>query len=253
MTDPSQSSAGAEPASAPSGDSSSSLRPPDRQLARWGGIAGIAGVVSLLASVVVVVSMGLPDASDVETLTDFADIETGRILEHFCYLGAVVMFALHALALSRLLTRANPAAALFGGALAMFGYLAMAASAVLHVSTAPLAELYTSPVTPAADLPAIEYAWHGAQSVFDTMLATGLLLAPSGIILLGIAMMDSAEFGRRLGWFAIVAGALGLVGAAVEVVDTALEFSAFSVLVIVLFHLVAGIRTLRLGRQTTAS
>ena len=38
----------------------------------------------------------------------------------------------------------------------------------------------------------------------------------------------------------------------IEVVDTALEFSAFSVLVIVLFHLVAGIRTLRLGRHTTA-
>ena len=47
----------------------------------------------------------------------------------------------------------------------------MAASSLLHVSTAPLAELYTDPDTAPEDLPAIEYAWHGAQSVFDTMLA----------------------------------------------------------------------------------
>jgi hypothetical protein len=202
----------------------------------------------MIGAVAVVIGLGLPDASDVETLTDFADIETGRILEHFFYLGAVVMFALHALALGRLLARANPAAALFGNALAVFGYLVMAASAVLHVSTAPLAELYASPETPAADLPAIEYAWHGAQSVFDTMLATGLLLAPSGILLLGIAMMRAPEYGSRLGWLGVAMGTLGLAGAAVEVIEPDLEVSALSVLAIVVFHFAAGVRTLRLGR-----
>ena len=124
------------------------------------------------------------------------------------------------------------------------------ASAVLHVSTAPLAELYTSPETPAADQPSIEYAWHAAQSVFDTMLATGLLLAPSGILLLGIAMLSSPAFGSRLGWFAVVMGALGLAGAAIEVIEPDLEFSAFSVLTIVVFHLVVGIRTVQLGRRS---
>jgi hypothetical protein len=219
----------------------------DRQLSRWGGRAGIAGVILMLGTVGVVVGMGLPDASDVETLTDFADIETGRILEHFFYLGAVVMFALHVLVLQRLLARANPAAALFGAALAAFGYVVMAASAVLHVSTAPLAELYTSPDTPSGDLPSIEYSWHAAQSVFDTMLATGLLLVPSGIVLLGIAMLNSPSFGPRLGWFAVVMGALGLAGAAIEVIEPDLEFSAFSVLTIVVFHLAAGVRTVKLG------
>ncbi len=140
-----------------------------------------------------------------------------------------------------------PAAALFGAALAAFGYVAMAVSAVLHVSTAPLAELYTSPDTPSGDLPSIEYSWHAAQSVFDTMLATGLLLVPSGIMLLGIAMLNSPSFGPRLGWFAVVMGALGLAGAAIEVIEPDLEFSAFSVLAIVVFHLAAGVRTVKLG------
>ena len=52
---------------------------PDRRMIRWGGLAGLGGVVLLVGAVVVVVSLGLPDASDVETLTDFDDIEAGRI------------------------------------------------------------------------------------------------------------------------------------------------------------------------------
>jgi len=70
----------------------------EEEMRRWGGVAGVAGGLFPIASLVVVVSMGLPDASDVETLTDFANIETGRIIEHFVYLGSVVCFALAALA-----------------------------------------------------------------------------------------------------------------------------------------------------------
>ena len=67
--------------------------------------------------------MGLPDASDVETLTDFADIESGRIAEHFLYLGALILFALHVLVLHRLLKTAHQAAALFGAAVAEIGLI----------------------------------------------------------------------------------------------------------------------------------
>lgn len=45
------------------------------------------------------VGLGLPDASDPETLIDFADIEAGRVAEHFLYLGALILFAVHLLAL----------------------------------------------------------------------------------------------------------------------------------------------------------
>ena len=221
----------------------------DRQLSRWGGLAGIAGVGLMLGAVGVVVGFGLPDAADAETLTDFADIETGRILEHLCYLGAVIMFALHTLVLGRLLRRAHPAAALFGTAVATFGFVVMAAGAVLHVSTRPLAELYTSPDTPAGDLVSIEHAWYGAQSVFDTMLLTGVLLVPIGIVLLGVAMLNAPAFGRRLAWMSVVLGAVGMLGAAAEIVDSTLEFSALSVGAMVVFHLVTGLRTLTVGRN----
>ena len=222
---------------------------PDRQLWHWGGVAALAGVASMVATVAVVVGFGLPDASDVETLRDFGDIETGRILEHFLYLGALVMFALHVVVLNRLLAQAHRPAALFGTVVAEFGLVILAASSMLHVSTAPLSELYTDPDTPADDLASIEYAWHGAQSVFDTMLATGLLLVPIGIVLFGLAMLRAPEFGPRLTWLAIAIGALGFVGAVIEAVDRNLELSALAVLAMVVFHLSTGWRTLTLARE----
>ena len=221
-----------------------------RQLSRWGGVAALAGVASLVGSVIVVVALGLPDASDPETLTDFAVIESGRIAEHFFYLGALMFFALHVFVLHRLLKGAHPAAALFGTVLQAFGLVILAASAMLHVSTAPLARLYSAPDTPTEDLPAIEYAWHAAQSVFDMMLTTGVLLIPIGIALFGVAMRSSLLYGRWLSWAAIGLGLVGTIGAAIEVVDTESDMAALSVLAMVLFHLLVGWRTLTLGTNT---
>lgn len=219
---------------------------PDRELLRWGGVAGLGGVALMLATVAVVTALGLPDASDVETLVDFADIESGRIAEHLLYLGALVMFALHVTVLHRLLRPAHPAAALFGTVTALFGYVILAASAMLHVSTAPLAELYTD--AGPDELQPIESAWHAAQSVFDTMLATGLLLVPAGIVLLGIAMRRAAAFGTQLTTFTLALGAVGVAGAVIEIIDTTTELSALAVLALVLFHLATGWRTLAMGR-----
>lgn len=67
----------------------------------------------------------------------------------------------------------------------------------------------------------IEYAWHGTQSVFDAMLATGVLLVP-----------------------------IGILGAVISIVDTTSDASAASVLAIVAFHLATGWRTLKLAEET---
>lgn len=224
----------------------------DVQLSRWGGTAALGGVAVMVATVGVVVGAGLPEASDAETLTDFAAIKSGRIAEHFLYLGAVVLFALHVSVLRRLLRNAHPAASLFGGVVAMFGLVIMAASSLLHVSTSPLADLYESQDANPADQRAIEYSWHAAQSVFDTMLATGVLLVPIGLALFGVAMWQTTSFGRRLASFSVGLGAVGLVGAAISIVDPASDASAVSVLAMTLFFLSVGWRTLNLSRKASA-
>lgn len=239
-------------AAAPSAPPDNRLPQPstaDGQLLRWGGWAGLGGGLALIASFVVVSAGGLPDASDVETLIDFENIEAGRIAEHFLYLGSLMLFALHVFVLHRVLRPAHQAAALFGTVFAAFGLAIMAASSLLHVSTAPLADLYNAPDATPEDQRAIEFAWHGAQSVFDTMLATGALLAPIGIALFGLAMRSGSAFGPRLAWFAIVVGLAGAAGAAVGVADPGSLFLAVGVLTIAVFHLTVGWRTLQLGRK----
>lgn len=231
------------------GESSYSDQGPDRQLSRWGGFAGMAGAILMLGAGVVVGVLGLPDASDVETLTDFADIKSGRIAEHVLYLGSLMMFALHTFVLYRLLEKAHPAAALFGTVTASFGLVIMAASSMLHVATSPLADMYTDSDTPPEDLASIEYAWHGAQSVFDTMLATGVLLVPLGIVLFGIAMRNAPEFGPRLTWLALGLGTVGIIGATIAIVDPGSEFAALSVLGAAVFYLSSGWRTFALGNS----
>ncbi len=203
----------------------------------------------MLGAVVVVVALGLPDASDPETLTDFADIESGRIAEHFLYLGALIMFTLHVFVLHRLLRPTHAAAALFGTVVAASGLAIMAASSMLHVSTAPLADLYTAPDTSPENQQMIEYAWYGAQSVFDTMLATGVLLVPIGILLFGIAMRSTPAFGPRLTWLTIGLGIVGIIGATIEAIVTGSDLSAASVLAIVVFNLSVGWPTLTLGNN----
>jgi hypothetical protein len=235
--------------SAPHRESPGSERSADRQLRRWGGVAGLSGGILMVGTAVTVGVLGLPDASDVETLRDFADIESGRIAEHFLYLGALMLFALHCLVLYRFLKKDHPAAALFGTAMAEFGLAIMAASSLLHVATSPLADLYTSPETPPEDLPSIEYAWHAGQSVFDTMLATGVLLVPIGIVLLGIAMRSAPAFGAGLSWLAFGLGTAGIVGATIAVVEPGSAFLAASVLAIVVFFVSSGWRTLTLGNK----
>lgn len=215
----------------------------DRQLLRWGGVAGVAGAVCMFSTLAVVMVLGLPDASDVETLTDYPDIAAGRMAEHFLYLGALVLFSLHVLVLHRMLRPAHPAAALFGTATAVMGFITMAASSMLHISTAPLSDLYQAAAP--GDLAAIEAAWVGAQSVFDTMLATGVLLVPIGLVLFGLAMRRFPAIASSITWLTLGLGAVGAVGAFIAIIDPGSMFSAISVLGMTVVMLATGWQMLK--------
>ncbi len=225
-------------------------RPPDARLRAWGGAVGIGGVLMLLGSVIVVVSLGLPDASDVETLRDFDDIRSGRIAEHLFYLGALVSFALQIVVLQRLLDTVDRAASLFGAVVGSFGFAILAASSMLHVSTAALSDRYADPGASASDRAAIEHSWAGAQSVFDTMLVTGLLLVPVGIVLIGVAMWRASWCGPWLARTSIGLGVLGFAGALAEAIDTSNDLSAISVLAMTVFAVTVGWRMLHPGAHS---
>ena len=81
------------------------------------------------------------------------------------------------------------------------------------------------------------------------MLATGLLLVPIGIALMGLALRGSDLYGRWLSWIAIILGLVGTIGAAIEVVDTDSDLSALGVLAMVVFHLLVGWQTMTLSTK----
>jgi hypothetical protein len=87
--------------------------------------------------------------------------------------------------------------------------------------------------------------------VFDTMLATGVLLVPIGIVLLGIGMRRAPAFGPRFAMFTIALGTVGIIGAVIAVIEPGSMAAAGSVLAITLFHLSIGWRTLTLGNDAT--
>ncbi len=82
------------------------------------------------------------------------------------------------------------------------------------------------------------------------MLATGVLLVPIGIVLLGIAMRYTTAFGSGLTKLTIGLGMVGTIGAVVAIVNPGSMFSAASVLAIVVFHLTTGRRTVTLGSSS---
>lgn len=117
-------------------------RGPD-STARWGGLAGVLGSILMVVTfgwVAVFVGTEAPGAQ--EAVARFPEIRLARTVENGLYLGVLLLWVLHSLALYRALRRTRPAAALFGTALLVLGLGVLAAGALPHVATAPIAEMY---------------------------------------------------------------------------------------------------------------
>ena len=96
---------------------------------RWGGISGIAGSLLMIVTFGFVVAFVGMDITPSESLTRFADIRTARTVENTLYLGIVLLWVVHSLALYRVLRRTSPTPALFGTTLSVLGLVLLAAGA----------------------------------------------------------------------------------------------------------------------------
>jgi hypothetical protein len=218
----------------------------DTRLLRQGGMAGVLGSILLLGAFAVVIAFGLPDVSETETLLRYPEISTARIVENILYLAALVLMMIHILALYRTLRRKSLAASLFGSAVDILGLAVLICGALLHLATAPLADLHGSAA--AQDKATVVLVWQGVQSVFDTLLVTGAVLVPFGLIALGLAMPRSPSFGAAIGWVGLGLGTVGLLGSAVAVVDPGSPAVAASILSMVGFHAIVGVKSYRQPR-----
>jgi hypothetical protein len=193
---------------------------------------------------VVVGTLSLPDTSGAESLRRFPEIQQARVVENLLYLAAVVFWAVQHDLLHRLLSSTGPVLTSAARTVGLLAVAALAASALLNLSTAPMSQTYQQ--AGEADRDRVVQAWTAAQAVMDAMLITGALLLPVTVVLFGVALRSL--MGPALGWSAVALGAAGVVGATLAAANGPSSLAAVSILGALVFHLAVGVRCIRLSR-----
>ena len=156
----------------------------DRAMIRRGGLAGLGGSAALFAAFATYPIFDLPEVDKVESLTNFPEIVTGRIFENSLYLAALVLWAVHFVALGRAVrTTANPTRSLVP-VVGVFGLMIMAAGALIHVATLELSDRYIAAAGNETLQANIVLVWQGAQAIFNTLLVTGAAIVPLAMAVL---------------------------------------------------------------------
>ena len=220
------------------------LGPLDRRLLRGAGLTGTVGSLLLLATFLLVGALGLPDPFTPESLFRFPEIQYARTAENLLYLAAIVLWAVHHELLHRVLRVAAPVSSAAARTVGSLGAAVLAAGALLHVATATMSQAYQQAAE--TDRSVVVLAWQAAQGVMDALLVTGALLLPAAVVLVGIALCRGLS--PILGRGAVVVGTVGTAAAVGAATGLPSALVAVSVLATLTFHLVAGIRWLRLSR-----
>jgi predicted membrane channel-forming protein YqfA (hemolysin III family) len=223
----------------------------ERSVLRWGGLAGmLGGILFILTWVIVGLGpVGMEDPADLAGwVTRFPDIRAARVVENLVYLVALILEVALFLALYRALRRTSLAPALFGSVLGILGLVVYMVGALPHVTHAPLSDLYLAPGANPEAKATIALMWQATWGIFDAVLYVGFFVVPTGLILLGVAMLGSPAFGKGLGWVSIVLGVLGLVAAILQMVDPSSMIGAGSYFACLIFYLVLGWKVFGLSR-----
>ena len=222
----------------------------ERGFLRWGGIAGMAGAVLMLAVFVFVGAVVGPDPAGPDgPISRFPEIRTARTIENTVYLAALILWAAHVMALYRVLRHASPGPAILGSTFSVMGLVVLAAGALPHAATVSLAGLYHAPAASVQDQAALVVAWQTTQAIFNALLVTGLVLLPIGVLFLGLAIRATPEFGKGYGWAAITLGLIGAMAGVALLVDPLSLVAVVGLFALITFHLVVGLRVVRLSRS----
>jgi hypothetical protein len=222
----------------------------EKRVLRWGGLAGmLGGILFILTWVVVAVGpVGMEEPADLPGwVTRFPDIKAARIVENSLYLVGLILGVILFLALYRALRGTSLAPALFGSVVGILGLGVLMAGALPHVATAPISDLYHAPGATPSDQATLALMWQATQGIFDALLATGLFVLPIGLIALGVAMLGAPAFGKGFGGLSVVLGAVGLVAATFNMIESSM-IGAGSFLAMLIFFLVLGWKVYSLSR-----
>ena len=161
----------------------------------------------------------------------------------------VLLWITFFVALYRALRRTGLAPALFGSVAGIAGLVVLAAGALPHVATAPLADLYHAPGATAADRATLVLLWQATQGIFEALFIVGLVVLPVGLVALGIAMLGTPSFGKGYGGLSVALGGIGVAAAAVLLIGPSSPMAVAGIFALIALHLVLGWKVYRLSRR----
>ena len=217
----------------------------EKSVLQWGGLAGVlGGIILILVFVIVGVFAGMGPVD----VMRFPDIRTALIVGDSLYLVVLILWVIHFLALYRALRETSLAPALFGSVLGILGLVVLAAESLHQPWQKPISDLYHAPGATLEAQATLVLLWQATHGIFDTLLVTGLLFLPIGVIALGVAMLGTPAFGKGVGGVSVVIGILGVVAGIVLLVDPRSSIAIPSVLSLIVFHIAVGWTVYRLSR-----
>ena len=218
----------------------------DRQIQRWGGRGGILGSIAFVACFAVAM---LFVGTDVAEPTGFPGIRGGRTVEDALYLAVYVLWILHYAAMHRGGAERPNAPALFGRVLGVAGSVVLAAGTLPHLMTLRLSDVYQADPTPEMQAQ-VDLAWIAVYGVFDALLVVGLILSTIGAALLSVAMARRRHYSTVVRWTCISVSTIG-AAASIVLLWEASFVAIVPLLMLTVFHAVAGASTLRIASGRT--
>jgi hypothetical protein len=225
----------------------------ERNVLRWGGLAGILGGLLFISALVAVIvgPVGMEDPAGLaEWVTRFPDIKAARIVENLIYLTALMLEVPLFLALYRALRGTSLAPALFGSVLGIVGLVAMMVSALPHVAHSAIFDVYHLPEMTLADQATIVLMWQAIWGMIDVATYVGFFVVSTSLIIRGAGMIGSPAFGKGYGGVAVVLGVVGLATAVLQIIDPASMFGIGSYFAGLIFYFVVGWKLFNLSRAS---
>jgi len=178
----------------------------------------------------------------------FPDIRAYRIIENGVYLLVLVLWMLHFAALGHRLMSAPMATGLFAAVLGIVGLTIMAAGALPHVATGPIADLYVAGDGGEAERATLALIFRASWWVADMMLFAGLAILPFALALAALAMPRDAGFGAGWALAAAALAAFGIFAAIAVMIYPGSPIAALGMFAQLFFHLGFGWRLAKAAR-----
>jgi hypothetical protein len=219
----------------------------EKNVLRWGGLAGILGGIAFIFTIVIFMGFLPARPATIEGLVmRYPDIKIATTVAEVAYFVAVISLVPLILALYRALRGSNLAPALFGSGLSFVGLVVYATGALPVVALSRISDLYHASGATSAQQATAILLWQGIQGIFNETDTVGFVFFMLGIIVLGVAMIRTPTFGKVFGALSVIFGLIGAIGISLFAVDSTI-FSIFAILAFIVYPLLFGWKAYRLS------